>query len=272
MKIHTNKLSGTVRSPLIAVITGASSGIGRATALQLAAGGAHVMLVARRKEKLDEVAEEISAFGGNARVIPADVSVFQQVEEAVRIVVEKEGHIDVLINNAGYGVYGSVEECGFSDYENQIKVNFLGAVYFTKVVLPIMHQANRGSIIVVSSIYGDTTLPFYSGYCASKFALNSYTDILRRELGGTGIDVSLVCPGPVETEFESSITQRRSRRNIRKLLPAVSAENVADEIIKCINNPKRKVIIPRVRKLQIVFQFLFPQVYEWYYRKRGAPI
>jgi short-subunit dehydrogenase len=254
----------------VVLITGASSGIGRAVALQFAKEKAHIVLVARRKQLLETVAEEIMRIGGQALVIPADVADRQQVEVVVCLAEKQLGRIDVLVNNAGFGVYGSVNDCTIDDFEKQIEVNYLGAVYFTKAVLPQMCIRKSGVIINVSSICGIVYTPLDSGYCASKFALNAFTNILRRELMDRGISVCLICPGSTQTEWESAVVQRHAR-TLRRILSPMSSELVAETITKCARKPKHLVIMPRMLKLQILAQFLFPSFYEWFYFKFHAP-
>jgi hypothetical protein len=220
-----------------------------------------VALVARRKDRLEQVAQAIERWGGEALVIPADLSERPQVEMAVEAAVERWGRLDVLVNDAGYGVFGSVEECLLEDFELQMKVNYLAAVYATKAALPIMRRQVSGAIINVSSISGRATAAYDAPYCASKFALTAFTSILRMELAGTGISVSLVCPGYTRTEWGSAVVQRRPYV-VRSLLRSMSPDRVARVIVRCADRPKREVLIPRILVLLVWLQALMPGLYE----------
>lgn len=255
----------------VVVITGASSGIGRATALQFAAEGARVALLARRQALIETLAKEIEQAGGKAIAIPTDVTNREQVQAAVTIIEKLWQRIDVLINNAGYGVYGTVENCEPEDFEGQIQVNYLGVVYTTKAFLPLMRRQRSGTIINVSSICGKVVTPLDSGYCASKFALNAFTTILRKELENTGISVCLVCPGFTETGWENAVVQRSNRSPLRRILPAMSSEYVAKIIVTCSRKPKPEIIIPNILRLIILAQNIMPKFYEWFYFKVRYP-
>jgi len=269
-KIKKRKIALSKHQTETIIVTGASSGIGREVALQFAVEGAQLILIARRKQLLEEVATEVEQLGGKALAIPIDVSNREQVESAVRLIDERYGKIDVLVNNAGYGVYGTVESCLPEDFEGQIKVNYLGAVYLTKAVLPIMRRQKTGAIINISSICGKVVTPLDSGYCASKFALNAFTTILRKEMEGSGVSVSLVCPGFTETNWESAVVQRHGR-SLRRILPSMSSERVARAIVSCVNKPKAELIIPNMLRLQVLGQFVSPRFYEWFYFKFRGP-
>ncbi|MFC1928298.1 SDR family NAD(P)-dependent oxidoreductase [Chloroflexota bacterium] len=252
----------TSNIPKVVLVTGASSGIGREVALQFGRKGARVALVARRRDRLDEVAEQVRFLGGEPLVLPTDISVREQMEAAVHAVEECWGRMDVLVNNAGYGVYGTVEECEPEDFERQIAVNYLGAVYATKAALPLMRRQRSGTIINVSSISGSTTSPFDSSYCASKSALNAFTSVLRMELAGSGISVSLICPGYTKAEFETALIQRRPY-TVRTFINPVTSERVAREIVICAQRPRSRVIIPKFLLVSILVEALLPSLHEW---------
>lgn len=256
--------------PRVVLITGASSGIGRAVALQFGIQHARVALVARRRQRLEEVAEEVERLGGKALITPADVAERSQIEAAIDAVEQRWGRLNVLINNAGYGVFGAVEECLPEDFEQQIKVNYLAAVYAVKAALPLMHRQGSGVIINVSSISGKATSPFDAPYCASKFALSAFTSILRMELAGTGISVSLVCPGYTETEWEKAMVQRRPYI-VRTPLGPMTPDQVARQIVACAERPKRELLIPKILILPVLVQTLLPGSYEWWQSRFRRP-
>ena len=183
----------------VAIVTGASSGIGWELARQLAAAGASVGLIARRKDKLQSLAEIIRPAGGVATVVPADVADREQVERAVGQVREALGPIDLLIASAGLGMPTLLDPVNVDEVEAMIKVNLLGVIYAFSAVLPEMLRRRSGHLAAVSSLAGYTTMPGESGYCASKAAVNAYLTGLRGHLRGRGISVTTFCPGFVAT-------------------------------------------------------------------------
>jgi short-subunit dehydrogenase len=220
-------------------------------------------LVGRSIERLEAVAQEVVRLGGEALVIPADVAEQDQVESAVSAVSNRWTQLDVLINNAGYGVFGSIEECTSDDFQQQMRVNYLAAVHAIRAALPTMRRQGSGAIINVSSISGKGASPFDAAYCASKAALNAFTSALRMELAGTGISVTLVCPGYTDTSWAKSVVQRRAYV-VRTKLPPMAPERVARTIIACIEKPKREVVIPRVLQLLTMTEVLLPGLFEWW--------
>jgi short-subunit dehydrogenase len=182
-----------------AIITGASSGIGRELAKILAGQGCKVGLIARRKENLDALAEQIRQAGGSAAVAPADVGDRAQVLAAVADLRRQLGPIDLLIANAGVGVPTLLQPFNIADIERMIRVNLLGTIYAIEAVLPEMLERRQGHLAAVSSLSAYKGLPGESGYCASKAAVNSYMEGLRIHLRDKGIAVTTICPGFVRT-------------------------------------------------------------------------
>jgi short-subunit dehydrogenase len=183
----------------VAVITGASSGIGHALAKVLAAEGAKVGLVARRKSELDKLASEIEAAGGQAAVAAADVGQRKEAVAAIHEVAARLGPVDLLVANAGVGIPTKLEPMNVPEIERTIRVNLLGVVYALEAVLPSMLQRGRGHIAAVSSMASYKGLPGESAYCASKSAVNAYLEGLRIQLRERGIAVTTICPGFVRT-------------------------------------------------------------------------
>src|SRR3990172_852160 len=184
-----------------ALVTGASSGIGRLLALRLARAGARVGLVARREDRLRELVVEIVSAGGEAVALPCDVSDRQKVFDAARDALERLGGIDLLVNNAGYGRHRRFLDWDLDDMERMMRVNYLGALYWTKALLPQMVQRRRGWIIFVASVGGKLGVPEESAYVASKFALVGLSEALSIELEDEGVHVLTVCPAIVRTDF-----------------------------------------------------------------------
>ena len=187
----------------VAVVTGASSGIGRALAIQLAAAGCRVGLVARRRPILEQLAAEIAQAGGTAVVAPADVGDRPQVMAALGHVARQLGPVDLLIANAGVGAPTLLEPFNMTEIEKMFRINTLGPIYAIEAVLPDMLRRRRGHLAAVSSLAGYKGLPGESAYCASKAALITFLEGLRIQLRSRGIAVTTICPGFVRTPMTS---------------------------------------------------------------------
>ncbi len=184
----------------VVVITGASSGIGRELACQLAAQGAKLALAARNVERLKAVRVECEKRGGQAIAVPTDVTEQAQCESLMMKTVETFGGIDILVNNAGISMWARFEDVtDLSIFEQIMRVNYLGSLYCTYYALPHL-KASRGQIVAVSSLTGKTGVPLRSGYAASKHAVVGFFDSLRIELADDGVDVTIIYPGFVATE------------------------------------------------------------------------
>jgi NAD(P)-dependent dehydrogenase (short-subunit alcohol dehydrogenase family) len=181
--------------PKIVLITGASSGIGRAAALELLRAGHVVYGGARRTENLEAVKEA----GGH--VVSMDVTNDADLEHVVHTILAEQGRIDVLVNNAGFGLYGAAEDVPLEQARYQLEVNLFGPARLIQLVLPHMRERRSGRIVNVSSMGGQITFPLGAWYHASKHALEAYSDALRQELRGFGIDVVLIEPGLIKTGF-----------------------------------------------------------------------
>lgn len=179
----------------VAIITGASSGMGKSTALELHKKGYKVYSMARRTEKMNDLKEK------GMEVVPLDLTKDETIVDAVNIVLENEGRIDVLVNNAGYGSYGSVEEVSIEEAKRQFEVNLFGLARITQLVLPIMRKQESGRIVNISSMGGKMYTPFGAWYHATKYALEGWSDCLRIEVKQFGIDVAIVEPGGIQTEW-----------------------------------------------------------------------
>jgi short-subunit dehydrogenase len=183
----------------VAVITGASSGIGWALAKELARQGCQLGLVARRKDRLETLAQEIRASGGTAAIAPADVADRRQTVVAIHALRQELGPVDLLIANAGIGLPTPLEPLNIEQVESMFKVNTLGVVYAIEAVLPEMLERRQGHLAAVSSLASYKGLPGESAYCASKAAVNVYMEGLRIQLRERGIYVTTICPGFIKT-------------------------------------------------------------------------
>jgi short-subunit dehydrogenase len=231
------------------IITGASSGIGRATALALARERAKLVLVARREQLLAELEAGVRAAGGEATSLVLDLTERRAVETMIRSSHQRFGRIDVLINNAGFGYYGSVENTPESLVREMFDLNFNAALYASQLAIPIMRAKGGGHIINVSSIAGKRGLPFSGIYSATKFALNGISEALRIELEGSGIEVSVVNPGATKTEFVDKVRTGDVTKKFTPMGHVQSAEAVAADIVHCIQQPKAEVYPYRAGRL-----------------------
>lgn len=182
----------------IAVITGASSGLGAWLAQELSRLGAIVILLARSREKLQQIA---ALMQGEHECIVTDITSLEQVLAAAHEIIHTYGQIDILINNAGYGVFESFEDASLENMEEMMNVNYMGTVRCIKAILPYMRLAKSGHIVNIASLAGKISTAKSSGYCASKHAVLGFTNSLRQELKGTGIFLTAVNPGPIDTPF-----------------------------------------------------------------------
>jgi len=193
-------VSTSIFNDRVAVITGASSGIGYELALQLADQGAWLVLAARRQERLEELAEKCRSRGGRALVVPTDVSEEAQCKNLIEHTVMEFKRIDTLFNNAGITIWAKFEDMQtLLPFEKVMKVNYLGSLYCTYYALPFLKES-RGRIVAVSSMAGKTGVPYRSGYSATKFALVGFFETLRIELARYGISVTIIYPDFVKTD------------------------------------------------------------------------
>lgn len=190
-----------------ALVTGASSGIGRATALELARAGASVALLARRADRLDDLAEEINGDGGLALALATDVTDYDSVAATVVRAEETLGGIDIVINSAGIMLPGKIAESDPADWQQMVQVNLMGALHTVRAVLPGMQARGRGNIINISSNSGRVHQPHFSVYAATKHALGAFTTILRKEVYPSRIRVTLFEPGATTSELASHADQ-----------------------------------------------------------------
>lgn len=244
------KLAGEV-----AIVTGASSGIGAATARELGRRGASVVLAARRADKLEAEAEAIRRAGSEALAIPTDVSDASQVELLVIQTIAAFGAVDVLVNNAGAGWLRPLASSPSDELVGLVEVNLLGAMLLTRAVLPGMLERRQGAIISVASLSGRVAMePLYS---ATKYGLRGFSLALRRQLAGSGVTVSLVSPGNIDTAMT---------RHVRARMPG--PELAATTIAELITKPRREVVVPRRHYAIAWLELLLPGVADHVHRQR----
>lgn len=218
----------------VAVITGASSGIGMEVAKELARNRCHVGLIARRREKLYDLAEELSEFGVRTAIAPADVADGAELRSAIRDVREELGPIDLLLANAGIS---QVEPLDVDEAENIFRVNTLGVVYAVEAVLPEMMDRGSGHIAAVSSLSAYKGFPGHAAYCGSKAAVNSYMEALRLQLRKKGVAVSTICPGFIRTPMTSD--------NTYPMPFLMNADKAARRIVRALRRKKKVYNFPR---------------------------
>ena len=223
--------------PRVIAITGASAGIGRATAIRVARDGAAVAICARRRDRLDTVAAEVAAGGGRALPIAADVSSEEDMQMFVAATIERFGTLDVMMCNAGFGIYGAIDDITADQMRRLMDVNYFGTYYAARAALPIFRRQQRGHIVIVSSIVGKRGVPFMGAYSATKFAQVGMAECLRSELYGSNIHVSVVCPVSTATEFAEVMVRHTGSDVSRSLGPAQGVDEVADAIARAIERP-----------------------------------
>ena len=244
----------------VAIITGASSGIGEALAWQLARMNYDVVLAARSEDKISRIAKEILTYGVRTLAIRTDVSKEEDCAQLIDQVITYFGRIDLLINNAGISMRSIFEEVDIPVMKKLMEVNFWGTVYCTKYALPYIIK-HKGSIVGVSSIAGKKGLPGRAGYSASKFAMEGFLETIRIENRRKGLHVLVACPGFTASNIRRAAltshgsAQGDSPRDENKMM---TAEEVAKEITKAIERKKRDLVLTTVGKLTVLFNKFFP--------------
>ena len=239
----------------VVLITGTSSGIGKETAIEFAKLGANLILVARRKDKLEQVEDELKKFNVSTLVCTCDVSNKDQVKEMSKIVLEKFNSIDILVNNAGFAIYGSVSDLSIDEIESQMETNYFGMIYCIKNFLPSMLEKKSGHIVNVASVAASFGLPGIASYCASKFAMLGFSEGLKHELKDTGVGITVVSPIMVRTDF----FDHPSFEKMPQYSPtSLSSETVAKAILKAADSPRLEIIVPSVVRGAVWFKNTFP--------------
>ncbi|MCX7682217.1 MAG: SDR family oxidoreductase [Anaerolineae bacterium] len=240
----------------IALVTGASSGIGRATAVALARAGADVALAARREPLLEEVAEDIRALGRGALVIPTDVTSPSAVSQLIARVLAHWGRLDILVACAGQYIRSPIRELTPEVLQQSLAVNFYGSVYPVLEALPHMLSRGAGHIVLVTSMDGKKGLPPDAPYVAAKFALSGFGEVLRQELHGTGVGVTVVFPGRVDTPLIADL-------EVPRISAKIPPEAVARAIVRAIRRRQAEVIVPFQARLLLLVNFVSPRLGDW---------
>jgi NADP-dependent 3-hydroxy acid dehydrogenase YdfG len=253
----------------VIAITGASAGIGRATALRLARDGAAVVVCARRADRLDAVAAEIAAAGGQALAFVGDVTRAADMDALVARAVERFGRLDVMMCNAGFGIAGAIDDITPDQMHKLMDINYNGTYHATRAALPLFRGQGSGHIIVVSSIVGKRGVPYMGAYAATKFAQVGLAECLRSELLGSGIHVSVVFPVSTETEFFDVMSQETGTAVTRAYGPKQHVDTVANAIARAIERPVPEIYPHATSRALVVLNALAPGMCDRVVRRFG---
>lgn len=226
----------------VAVITGASSGIGEATAEALAAEGAAVVVAARREDRLEDLVERIEGNGSRALAVSCDVTDEDQAHDLIRKAKEEFGRVDIVVNNAGVMQLSKVEKSLSDEWRQMFDINVLGLLYVTDAAIQVMKEQGSGHLVNISSLASRGTRPALGVYSGTKTAVNAISEALRQELQGNNIRVTIIEPGAVETELPDYITDEEAREGISSLLAELDPlqpEDIAAAIAYCVTQPER---------------------------------
>jgi len=243
------------------VITGGSSGIGRATGRRFAAAGANVVLAARSEAALEEAVAECRAAGGRAIAVPVDVADPAGPVRLVNRALQDFGRVDVWVNSAGVMSYGALGDTPIATQRRIIEVNLLGVMWGTRAVLPTMKEQKHGVIINVSSLYGKVATPYVSGYAASKFGILGFSQVVRQELRKVpGVSICVVLPGSMDTPIFRNAANYTGRR-ARPVPPVGDPDRVARAILRLARRPRRQVTVGMVQHLATLAHAWVPGLY-----------
>ena len=253
----------------VVAITGASAGIGRATALRLARDGAAIVVCARRLDRLEQLRAEIEAAGGQALPIVADVARETDMHDLVARAVERFGRLDVMMCNAGFAIYGAIDDITPDQMRRLVDINYFGTYYATRAALPVFRRQGAGHILIVSSIVGKRGVPFMGAYSATKFAQVGLAECLRSEVEGSDIHVSVVYPVSTDTEFKEVMLRETGHAITQSTGPTQTAEQVADAIAGALANPVPEVYPYRKSRGLVILNAVAPGFCDRLVKKYG---
>lgn len=249
----------------VAVVTGASSGIGEALARRLAAAGWRVAVAARREERLEELARTL---GDQAIAVPTDVATEDDRRRLFATVLERWGRVDLLVNNAGFGRYCTVESTALNEIRRLYDTNVLGLIHLSQLAVATMRQQGGGHIVNVASTAGHVAAPPLTLYASSKHAVVGFSRALHRELRGSGIHVTVVAPGPARSSFGRVASGRDVDPAV--VPGGVSVERVARAIMSVIRRPRREAFVPAWYRAGVIVEYLFPRSVDLVAARIGA--
>jgi short-subunit dehydrogenase len=248
----------------IALITGASSGVGAATAKAMSRAGAQVLLLARRETELQRVADGIRTAGGQARAYPVDLADYEAVAAVAQRITQEVGTPDILVNNAGSGRWKFLEETTPEEVWQMMELPYFAAFNVTHAFLPAMLKRGSGHIVNISSVGSRFVWPGATAYLAARWAVRGFTEALRADLYGTGIGVTLYESGEIETPYwENNPGSRERVPKIAMMIPKLTPEQVGKAIVSGVRRNKRLVVVPFMMKMIYLQHFFFPWVVQW---------
>ncbi len=254
-----------------AVVTGASSGIGRAVTIALARRGAALAVAARREKELTALAAECAAMGVRCVAITADVSKETDCRRVIDTATKELGGVDILVNNAGFAIFDAILAAREDDLRSMMETNFFGALHCAQAVLPQMLARGEGAIVNVASIAGIMGFARMGGYSATKFALVGFTEALRDEVATQGVHVSMVCPGTTRTEFFRTAEKGKMPAASRLIL-AVPPERVARSVLRAIESGRDRIVVPWTAAAYMKMKEIFPRTAHFLMRTVSALI
>jgi dehydrogenase/reductase SDR family member 7B len=244
----------------VTIVTGASSGIGKATAVAFARAGARLVLSGRSSERLTDLKKEIEGRGGEVLLVESDVTIASDIERLVRETIARFGRVDIAVCCAGIYIRSAVKDLPVESIERCMNVNFYGTVHLVRAVLPLMLAQRSGHIVAITSVDGKKGLPPDAAYVASKFAATGFMDVLRQELDGTGVYASTVLPGRVDTPMIGNL-------DVPLASAKISSARVGRAVLRAVRTRRRELVIPFAGpKFLIVASALWPAFGDWLVR------
>jgi short-subunit dehydrogenase len=245
----------------VVVITGASTGLGRAIALAFARRGVNLSLAARGEDALHQPAQEYRHFGSRTLVVPTDVTDEAAVQNLAQRTVQELGRLDIWVNNAAVIAFGRFEEIPSDIYRRVIETNLFGYIHGARAALPYFREQSSGTLINIASIDSLVGMPYTSPYVASKFAVRGFSESLREEMMGEPINICTIMPGSIDTPlFQHSANY--SGRASKPVPPVYDPAEVAEAIVACAENPKREVLVGSSARMMAAFHWIAPGLYE----------
>ena len=247
----------------VVVVTGASMGIGEEIARIFVREGASVVLASREQGRVEDARRRLGD-EHNSFAVACDVRERSQIDNLVQQTIQRFGRIDVWVNNAGYGLVGSIEKMSMEECRRMFDTNLFGAVECMQAVIPVMKRQRSGAIFNISSVAGHIAVPYMAAYGATKHALNCFSKAARLELREAGIDVITICPGCVNTNFNRNAVRGEDERQVSaNLKRGITPDRVAEAVLRAYQDRSREVIVPRSNVALVLFYALAPFVIEW---------
>jgi short-subunit dehydrogenase len=251
------------------LITGASSGIGRSLAVEAALRGCRVLASARSLELLQELQREVASHGQALEIMQADVTDPRDRQRLVDAALQHFGGLDILVNNAGVGALGPFADSSPERLRRIMEVNFFGLTETTRLLLPVLKQGVRPAIVNVSSVIGKRAIPNSSEYCASKFAVQGFSEALRAELSKDGVDLLVVNPGRTRTQFQDHLLERKSQRLFASYRSGQSSEHVARATLRALARGRNEINLTAAGKLLLLLNRVAPRLVNWLLARQG---